>query len=102
MIDENQNNNLRYKLFSKLEDLNNELVFVNNEMDDKKHVINKVSSFKQLLESKSITNNNFFVIIISLLIGLIIVIAKDTIKYLKNNSDFHINKLKQKKYNSTD
>ena len=102
LIDENQNNNLRYKLFSKLEDLNNTLVYVNNEMDDKKHVINKVSSFKQLFKSNPVTNNNFFVIIISLLIGLIIVIAKDLFKYLKNNSDLHINKLKHKKYNSTD
>ena len=94
LIDENQNNNLKYELFSKLEDLNNDLVFVNNEMDDKKHVINKVSSFKQLFKSNPITNNNFFVIIISLLIGLIIVIVKDLIKYLNNNSDLHINKLK--------
>jgi hypothetical protein len=102
LIDENQNNKLKYELFSKLEDLNNDLVFVINEMDDKKHVINKVSSFKQLFKSNPITNNNFFVIITSLLIGLIIVIVKDLIKYLNNNSDLYINKLKHKKYNSTD
>ena len=101
LLKESQDNDLKYKLFSRYEHLNNELIFINNEIANKEYVINKISSFKHLLKSKS-KFKSYIISVISLLIALIIILAKDVIKNLNNNSDLLINKLNYKKYNSTD
>ena len=59
LLDKNQNTNLELKLFDNYSTLNNELIYINNELNKKANIINIISSFPMTAEISNKSKNHY-------------------------------------------
>ena len=89
VLDENQNENIDLQLFDRYKSIRNELVEINYDLNDKKHVINTINSFSDLASEE---DSNFMIITpLFFLMTLFLILLFELNKKL--NNDPYIKKL---------
>jgi len=98
LLDKNQNTNLELKLFDNYSTLNNELIYINNELNKKANIINIISSFPMIAEISN--ENKSYNIVFGLflfLFTLIIILFKRINALLGQDPNFKIKLVNYKK-----
>ena len=98
LLDKNQNTNLDLKLFNNYSTLNNELIYINNELNKNTNIINIISSFPKTAEISNKSKNHYIISGSFLfLFTLIIILFKRINAILGQNPDFKVNLVNYKK-----
>lgn len=92
LLDKNQNTHPELKLFDNYSKLNNELIYINNQLNKNANVINIISSFSKTAEISKENKTPYIVSGLFLfLFTLIIILFKKISAFLSQNVNFKIN-----------
>ncbi|MBL6871551.1 MAG: hypothetical protein ISQ95_03040 [Flavobacteriales bacterium] len=98
LLDKSQNTNLKLKLFDNYSTLNNELIYINNELNKKANIINIISSFPMIAEiSNENKSPNIVIGLFLFLFTLIIILFKRINALLGQDPNFKIKLVNYKK-----
>jgi len=98
LLDKNQNTDLELKLFDNYSTLNNELIYINNELNKKANIINIISSFPMTAEILNKSKNHYIISGSFLFLFTLIIILFNRINaLLRQDPNFKIKHVNYKK-----